>query len=35
MGVAAQRATTAEEFTTQLERALSTPGPSLIEAVLR
>ncbi len=30
-----QRATTAEEFTTQLERALSTPGPSLIEAILR
>jgi acetolactate synthase-1/2/3 large subunit len=35
MGVPAGRATTAEEFTAQLERALSTPGPALIEAVLR
>ncbi|HEY5025979.1 MAG TPA: acetolactate synthase large subunit [Acidimicrobiales bacterium] len=35
MGVPAARATTAEEFTTQLERALSTPGPALVEAVLR
>jgi acetolactate synthase-1/2/3 large subunit len=35
LGLAAGRATTAEEFTTQLERALSTPGPALIEAVLR
>ncbi len=35
MGVPATRATTAEEFTTQLERSLSTPGPSLVEAVLR
>jgi acetolactate synthase-1/2/3 large subunit len=35
MGVPAGRATTAEEFTTQLERALATPGPALIEAVLR
>ena len=35
MGVPAARATTAEEFTAQLERALSTPGPALVEAVLR
>lgn len=35
MGVPAVRATTADEFTTQLDRALSTPGPGLIEAVLR
>jgi acetolactate synthase-1/2/3 large subunit len=35
MGVSAWRATTAEEFTVQLERALSTPGPALVEAVLR
>jgi acetolactate synthase-1/2/3 large subunit len=35
MGVPATRATTAEEFTTQLERAFATPGPALVEAVLR
>ena len=35
MGVPAWRATTAEEFTQQLERAFATPGPALVEAVLR
>jgi acetolactate synthase-1/2/3 large subunit len=34
MGVPASRATTAEEFTTQLERALRAPGPALVEAVI-
>ena len=34
MGVPATRATTAEEFTEQLERALATPGPNLVEAIL-
>ncbi len=34
MGVSATRATTAEEFTEQLEAALSTPGPNLVEAML-
>ncbi|MFZ4669837.1 MAG: acetolactate synthase large subunit [Microthrixaceae bacterium] len=34
MGVPATRATTAEEFTTQLEAALATEGPSLVEAML-
>lgn len=34
MGVAAWRATTAEELSVLLERSLATPGPSLIEAVL-
>ena len=34
MGVSATRATTAEEFTEQLERALATPGPNLVEAIL-
>ena len=34
MGVPASRATTAEEFTQQLERAFATPGPALVEAVL-
>ena len=34
MGVPATRATTAEEFVTQLEAALSTPGPNLVEAVI-
>ena len=34
MGVPATRATTAEEFTGQLERALAVEGPSLVEAVL-
>jgi acetolactate synthase-1/2/3 large subunit len=35
MGVPATRATTAEEFTDQLGRALATPGPALVEALLR
>lgn len=34
MGVTATRATTAEEFTEQLEAALNTPGPNLVEAIL-
>jgi len=34
MGVPATRATTAEEFTDQLERALQEDGPVLVEAVL-
>lgn len=34
MGVPATRATTAEEFTDQLEAALSTPGPNLVEAMI-
>ncbi len=34
-GSPASRATTAEEFTDQLERAFATPGPALVEAVLR
>ena len=34
MGVPATRATTAEEFSSQLERALAEPGPSLIEAIV-
>ncbi|MEY2568590.1 MAG: acetolactate synthase large subunit [Actinomycetota bacterium] len=34
MGVDAARATTAEELTAQLERALATPGPSLVEAMI-
>jgi acetolactate synthase-1/2/3 large subunit len=34
MGVEATRATTAEEFTDQLERALATPGPTLVEAMV-
>jgi len=34
MGVAATRATTAEGLNEQLARALSTPGPSLVEAVV-
>jgi acetolactate synthase-1/2/3 large subunit len=34
LGVAATRATTAEEFSEQLEAAFSTPGPHLIEAIL-
>jgi acetolactate synthase-1/2/3 large subunit len=34
MGVSATRATTAEEFNEQLARALSTPGPTLVEAVV-
>jgi acetolactate synthase-1/2/3 large subunit len=34
MGVPATRATTADEFNTQLARSLATPGPSLIEVAL-
>jgi acetolactate synthase-1/2/3 large subunit len=34
MGVTATRATTAEEFNDQLERALATPGPALVEAIV-
>ena len=34
LGVPATRATTAEELTAQLERALAAEGPSLIEAVV-
>jgi acetolactate synthase-1/2/3 large subunit len=34
LGVPASRAETAEDFTTQLERSLSEPGPSLIEAIV-
>ena len=34
MGVPATRATTAEELTAQLERALAEPGPHLVEAVV-
>ncbi len=34
MGVPATRATTAEELADQLRRALSEPGPHLIDAVL-
>jgi acetolactate synthase-1/2/3 large subunit len=34
MGVDAVRATTAEEVTTALERALTEPGPHLVDAVI-
>jgi acetolactate synthase-1/2/3 large subunit len=34
LGLDATRAETAEEFTTALARALATPGPSLVEAVI-
>ncbi|MSX01358.1 MAG: acetolactate synthase large subunit, partial [Actinobacteria bacterium] len=34
LGVVATRATTAEEFSEQLEAAFATPGPHLIEAIL-
>jgi len=34
MGVPASRASTADEFSDQLGRALATPGPSLVEAVI-
>jgi acetolactate synthase-1/2/3 large subunit len=34
LGVPAGRAETADEFTAQLDRALSEPGPSLIEAIV-
>ena len=34
LGVPATRAGTAEQFTTELGRALATPGPNLVEAVI-
>jgi len=34
MGMPATRATTADEFNDQLARAVATPGPSLVEAVV-
>jgi acetolactate synthase-1/2/3 large subunit len=34
LGLHAATATTAEEFTTALERALATPGPSVVEAMI-
>ena len=34
MGLTASRATTAEEFNDQFARALATPGPSVVEAVV-
>jgi acetolactate synthase-1/2/3 large subunit len=34
MGVPATRATTAEELTEQLEAAIATPGPTVVEAML-
>jgi acetolactate synthase-1/2/3 large subunit len=34
MGVPATRATTTEEFVAKLQRALNTPGPHLIDAVV-
>jgi acetolactate synthase I/II/III large subunit len=34
LGVPATRATTAEEFTIQLEHALATPGPTLVETMI-
>jgi len=34
MGVTATRATTAEDFNEQLARALATPGPTVVEAVV-
>ncbi|HSK22142.1 MAG TPA: acetolactate synthase large subunit [Egicoccus sp.] len=34
MGVPATRADTAEDFTAQLEAALATPGPNLVEAMI-
>jgi acetolactate synthase-1/2/3 large subunit len=34
MGANATRATTAEAFNDQLGRALATPGPSLVEAIV-
>jgi acetolactate synthase-1/2/3 large subunit len=34
MGVPATRATTADEFTAQLEAAIAEPGPALVEALL-
>ena len=34
LGLTASRAETAEQFTDQLARALATPGPSVVEAVI-
>ncbi len=34
MGLHADRATTAEEFSASLERCLGTPGPSVVEAII-
>jgi acetolactate synthase-1/2/3 large subunit len=34
LGVGATRATTADEFVDQLGRALATPGPTVIEAMV-
>jgi acetolactate synthase-1/2/3 large subunit len=34
MGLQAERADTAEQFTAELARALATPGPSVVEAVV-
>jgi acetolactate synthase-1/2/3 large subunit len=34
MGVPATRATTAEDFVDQLERALASPGPNVVEAMI-
>ncbi|HEY7136881.1 MAG TPA: acetolactate synthase large subunit [Acidimicrobiia bacterium] len=34
MGLSAARATTADELVTELERALATPGPSVVEAMV-
>jgi acetolactate synthase I/II/III large subunit len=34
MGLTASRATTADEFVTQLRSALNTPGPSVVEALI-
>jgi acetolactate synthase-1/2/3 large subunit len=34
MGLHAERATTAEEFSASLERSLGTPGPTVIEAII-
>jgi acetolactate synthase-1/2/3 large subunit len=34
LGVSATRATTAEEFTQQLEKAMATKAPNLIEAMI-
>jgi acetolactate synthase-1/2/3 large subunit len=34
LGLHAARAETAEEFTDELARALATPGPSVVEAIV-
>jgi acetolactate synthase-1/2/3 large subunit len=34
LGLQAARAETAEEFGVELSRALSTPGPSMVEAIV-